>query len=292
MARERDRGRGPDGRRSRPRSAHAVTFSAPTNFAVGDAPLSVAVGDFNGDSDPDLAVANDGSDNVSILLGAAAGASPGRPTSPPATVPASVAVGDFNGDSRPRPGGREQRLQQRLDPARRRRRELHRRRPTSPSAAAPSRSRSATSTATPTPTWRSRTSASTTSRSCSATAGGSFTGPTNFAVGTGPISVAVGDFNGDSRPRPGGREHRLRQRLDPARRRRRQLQRARPTSPSATTPISVAVGDFNGDSRPRPGGREQRLATTSRSCSATAGGSFAGADQLRGRHGPRLGRGR
>ena len=43
-------------------------FSAPTNFAAGDVPLSVAVGDFNGDGKQDLAVANFDSDNVSILL--------------------------------------------------------------------------------------------------------------------------------------------------------------------------------------------------------------------------------
>ena len=40
----------------------------PTNFAAGDDPVSVAVGDFNGDSRPDLATANNRSDNVSILL--------------------------------------------------------------------------------------------------------------------------------------------------------------------------------------------------------------------------------
>ena len=33
----------------------------------------MAVGDFNGDADPDLAVANAGSDNVSVLLGGAGG---------------------------------------------------------------------------------------------------------------------------------------------------------------------------------------------------------------------------
>ena len=43
-------------------------FSAPTNFGAGDAPFSVAVGDFNGDGKQDLAVANSHSDNVSILL--------------------------------------------------------------------------------------------------------------------------------------------------------------------------------------------------------------------------------
>ena len=48
-------------------------FSAATNFAAGDSPVSVAVGDFNGDGKQDLAVANDNSDNVSILLGDGAG---------------------------------------------------------------------------------------------------------------------------------------------------------------------------------------------------------------------------
>ena len=33
----------------------------------------MAVGDFNGDADPDLAVANPGSNDVSVLLGGAGG---------------------------------------------------------------------------------------------------------------------------------------------------------------------------------------------------------------------------
>jgi hypothetical protein len=36
-----------------------ATFTGPTDFAVGDGPNSVAVGDFNDDGDPDLAVANE-----------------------------------------------------------------------------------------------------------------------------------------------------------------------------------------------------------------------------------------
>ena len=46
-----------------------ATFGTATNFAVGADPISVAVGDFNGDTILDLAVANSGSNNVSILLG-------------------------------------------------------------------------------------------------------------------------------------------------------------------------------------------------------------------------------
>jgi hypothetical protein len=44
-------------------------------LSVGDHPLSLAVGDFDGDSIVDLAVANEGNNDVSILIGEAATAS-------------------------------------------------------------------------------------------------------------------------------------------------------------------------------------------------------------------------
>ncbi len=44
------------------------SFGPPTNFAVGNIPESVAIGDLNGDGKPDLAVANTNSNNVSVLL--------------------------------------------------------------------------------------------------------------------------------------------------------------------------------------------------------------------------------
>ena len=47
----------------------ALTFAAAVSYAVGAEPRSVAVGDFNGDGIPDLAAANYGNNNVSILLG-------------------------------------------------------------------------------------------------------------------------------------------------------------------------------------------------------------------------------
>jgi len=49
--------------------AQGVSFEAAVNFAVGSSPFSIAVGDFNGDGVQDLAVANELSDNVSVLLG-------------------------------------------------------------------------------------------------------------------------------------------------------------------------------------------------------------------------------
>ncbi|MCH7679709.1 VCBS repeat-containing protein, partial [candidate division KSB1 bacterium] len=49
------------------------TFSGPTNFPVGNGPASVAVGDFDGDTILDLAVATVFPDRVSILLGDGSG---------------------------------------------------------------------------------------------------------------------------------------------------------------------------------------------------------------------------
>ena len=86
-----------------PAGAAAVSFSAPANFGVGTNPSAVAVGEFNADSDPDLAVANYGSGNVSILNGS--GPTTGMFTGPTnlaaGTYPTDVAVGDFEGNSFP-----------------------------------------------------------------------------------------------------------------------------------------------------------------------------------------------
>ena len=46
--------------------AQGVSFIARRDFSVGRFPYSVAVGDFNGDDKPDLAVAN--GRNVSVLI--------------------------------------------------------------------------------------------------------------------------------------------------------------------------------------------------------------------------------
>jgi VCBS repeat-containing protein len=78
----------------------------PTYLTAGSFPVSVGVGDFNGDHDPDLAVANQFSDDVSVLLGDADGSFTAAASVPPGgfpsgSFPASVAVGDFNGDGDP-----------------------------------------------------------------------------------------------------------------------------------------------------------------------------------------------
>ncbi len=86
--------------------ATTPSFAAQVSFAVGNDPESVAIGDLNGDGRPDLAVANNGSNTVSLLLNA---------TPPGATLPTfaapvdfatgvrpfAVAVADLNGDGKP-----------------------------------------------------------------------------------------------------------------------------------------------------------------------------------------------
>ena len=72
------------------------SFGTATNFAAGTTPISVAVGDFNGDTFLDLAVANHGSNNVSILLGNGTGSFGTATNFAAGTSPTSVAVGDFN----------------------------------------------------------------------------------------------------------------------------------------------------------------------------------------------------
>ncbi len=83
-----------------------ASFATQQTFATGASPYSVAVGDFNGDGLPDLAVANYSANTVSVLLNTTA---PGA-TTPSFTTqttfatgssPYCVAVGDFNGDGRP-----------------------------------------------------------------------------------------------------------------------------------------------------------------------------------------------
>ncbi|MCA2642153.1 FG-GAP-like repeat-containing protein, partial [Microcystis sp. M087S2] len=77
-----------------------MAFSAATNFTVGTSPISVTVGDFNGDGKSDLAVANYNSNNVSVLLGTGTGSFGAATNFTVGTGPISVTVGDFNGDGK------------------------------------------------------------------------------------------------------------------------------------------------------------------------------------------------
>ncbi|WP_293370070.1 DUF4347 domain-containing protein, partial [Microcoleus sp. CAWBG556] len=76
------------------------------DFAVGNLPLSVSIGDINGDGKPDLATANYISNTASILLNT----TPTNATTPTFATkvdfttgsnPISVSIRDFNGDNKP-----------------------------------------------------------------------------------------------------------------------------------------------------------------------------------------------
>jgi hypothetical protein len=69
-------------------------------FATGATPESATTADFNGDGNMDLAVANGGSDNVSVLLGDGAGGFATATNFAAGTLPVSVISADFNGDGK------------------------------------------------------------------------------------------------------------------------------------------------------------------------------------------------
>jgi VCBS repeat protein/List-Bact-rpt repeat protein len=78
--------------------AAGISFSPPVGYSVGEVPEAVAVGDFNGDGNLDLAVANSVSNDVSILLGNGDGTFQPALSYSVGSGPGSLAIGDFNGD--------------------------------------------------------------------------------------------------------------------------------------------------------------------------------------------------
>ena len=84
------------------------TFQTAVNFDAGLSPFSVVLGDFNGDDQLDLAVANEGglmwpnqfSRGVSVLLGNGDGTFQPAFNYSAGARPDSVAVSDFNGDGK------------------------------------------------------------------------------------------------------------------------------------------------------------------------------------------------
>ncbi|MBR0756724.1 VCBS repeat-containing protein [Bradyrhizobium jicamae] len=81
-----------------------ASFQSPVSYAIGsesyDDGDTLAVGDVNGDHNLDLAVANSGSDNVSILLGNGDGTFQAQMTYATGSQPFAVAIADFNGDGK------------------------------------------------------------------------------------------------------------------------------------------------------------------------------------------------
>ena len=76
------------------------TFQPPSDFGVGAGPVSVVLGDFNGDGRVDLATANLAANTVSVLLGNGDGTFQPNVDYSTGTAPSFVALGDFNRDGK------------------------------------------------------------------------------------------------------------------------------------------------------------------------------------------------
>ena len=81
-----------------PNISEAQLFNPAVNYDASEAPYSVAIGDLNGDGDLDLAVANQDSDNISVLLGNGDGSFQSAVNYGVGVGPQSVAIGDLNED--------------------------------------------------------------------------------------------------------------------------------------------------------------------------------------------------
>ena len=198
-------------------SIGAGSFAAKVDFITGTDPVLVALGDLDGDGKPDLAVVNQGSATVSVIRNIATsgsidiGSFAARVDFATGLTPYSVALGDLDGDGKP---------------------EL-----------AVANNGSATISV-----FRN-----------TATSGGivpgSFAARVDFATGTNPSSVAIGDLNGDGKPD-----------LAVANRSSAKVSVFRNTATSGsiaagsfaakvdfttgTGPVSVALGDLDGDGKP------------------------------------------
>src|SRR5437870_397513 len=69
-------------------------------FDTGSGPVSVAIGDLNGDGKPDLATANETSNTVSVLLGNGDGSFGVKTEYGTGGSAECVAIGDLNGDGK------------------------------------------------------------------------------------------------------------------------------------------------------------------------------------------------
>jgi len=75
-----------------------ASLQVATNYIAGTSPGVTAVADFNGDGAPDLAVANSGSKNVSVLLNKGSGSYATAVNYAVGNTPSYVVAADFNGD--------------------------------------------------------------------------------------------------------------------------------------------------------------------------------------------------
>ncbi len=82
--------------------AFAPASGSPYSTGSGTGPAAVAAGDFNGDGVPDLATANEHTNDVSVLLGNGDGTFPASPTHrySVGSYPDALAAGDVDGDGK------------------------------------------------------------------------------------------------------------------------------------------------------------------------------------------------
>jgi hypothetical protein len=79
----------------------SFVVSAGSPMKAGASPTDIAIGDVDGDGIGDVAVANMGSDNVSLFYGGRSGVRPdGRGPLPTGKAPTAIALGDLNGDGK------------------------------------------------------------------------------------------------------------------------------------------------------------------------------------------------
>jgi VCBS repeat protein/HYDIN/CFA65/VesB family protein/thrombospondin type 3 repeat protein len=77
---------------------HMLFGPAPAFFPAGTEPSAIVTADFDGDGVPDLAAANAGSNDVTVLLGDGAGGFTPQAGIPVGNRPVSIAAADFNHD--------------------------------------------------------------------------------------------------------------------------------------------------------------------------------------------------
>src|SRR6185437_10017557 len=88
-------------------SITASSFAAKVDFATGSIPVSVAIGDLDGDGKPDLAVTNNSDNTVSVFRNTASSGSitaasfAAKVDFTTGTSPYSVEIGDMDGDGKP-----------------------------------------------------------------------------------------------------------------------------------------------------------------------------------------------
>src|SRR5215469_2914893 len=80
--------------------SNAVNFGAATSYPVDASPSGITLGDFNGDGKVDIAVANSGSGNISILLASGDGTFQPAVNLAAGQIPWALVATDLNGDGR------------------------------------------------------------------------------------------------------------------------------------------------------------------------------------------------